>query len=216
MLRTIIASILVILIGWGAASRITCDFQVWTEEGARRLRVALHPVDIPPVSIEGPNLTRMTLPALLNQENSVTIASFIYTRCQAVCLSLGSIFQQMQTALLSNTENAQIANVRLLSISFDREYDDLPALQTYADNLSAQPELWHFVRVLQAEQEQILLQKLGVVVIPNGQGDYEHNAALLVFDSAGRMVRIFDIEEHQLALNYALHLADKQITEISS
>jgi len=216
MLRTIIASILVILIGWGAASRITCDFQVWTEEGARRLRVALHPVDIPSVSIEGPNLTLTTLPALLNQENSVTIASFIYTRCQAVCLSLGSIFQQMQTALLSNTGNAQIANVRLLSISFDREYDDLSALQTYADNLSARPELWHFVRVLQAEQEQILLQKLGVVVIPNGQGDYEHNAALLVFDSAGRMVRIFDIEEHQLALNYALHLAEKQITGTSS
>ena len=216
MLRTIVASILVVLIGWGAASRITCDFQIWTEEGARRLQLALHPVDLPPVFIEGPNLTQTTLPALLSQENSVTIASFIYTRCQAVCLSLGSIFQQMQTALLSNTGNAQTANVRLLSISFDREHDDLPALQTYADNLSAQPELWHVVRVSQTEQEQLLLRKLGVVVIPNGQGDYEHNAALLVFDSAGRMVRIFDIEEHQLALNYALHLAGKHVADTSS
>lgn len=215
MLRTIIASIFVVFTGWGTASWITHDFQIWTEEGARRLAVTLQPVDLPPTLVEGPTLARTELSTLLSQGNNVTIANFIYTRCQAVCLSLGSIFQQMQSALLSNTNN-KAANVRLLSISFDREQDDLPALQTYANNLGAKPELWHFIRVLQAKQEQILLQKLGVVVIPDGHGDYEHNAALLVFDGNGRMVRIFDVEEYQLALDYALHLANKQTLQASS
>jgi len=215
MLRTIIASIFVVFTGWGTASWITHDFQIWTEEGARRLAVTLQPVDLPPTLVEGPTLARTELSTLLNQGNNVTIANFIYTRCQAVCLSLGSIFQQMQSALLSDANN-KAANVRLLSISFDREQDDLPTLQTYANNLGAKPELWYFIRVLQAKQEQILLQKLGVVVIPDGHGDYEHNAALLVFDGNGRMVRIFDIEEYQLALDYALHLANKQTLQASS
>ena len=40
-----------------------------------------------------------------------------------------------------------------------------------------------------------------------GRGDFEHNAALLVFDRRSRMVRIFDLAEQQLAFNYARHLA---------
>ena len=58
-------------------------------------------------------------------------------------------------------------------------------------------------------QQQALLAQLGVVVIPDALGDYEHNAALLIFDAQGRMVRIFDLAEQQLALNYARHLASK-------
>jgi protein SCO1/2 len=46
-----------------------------------------------------------------------------------------------------------------------------------------------------------------VVVVPTGRGDFEHNAALLVFDARGRMVRVFDLAEQQLALDYARHLA---------
>ena len=42
---------------------------------------------------------------------------------------------------------------------------------------------------------------------PDGRGDYEHNAALLVFDARGRMVRVFDVAVQQLALDYARHLA---------
>ena len=43
--------------------------------------------------------------------------------------------------------------------------------------------------------------------MPDGRGDYEHNAALLVLDAQGRLVRVFDISEQDLALNYARHLA---------
>ena len=63
------------------------------------------------------------------------------------------------------------------------------------------------VRVPDSAQQSLLLQSLGVVVVPNPPGDFEHNAALLVFDARGRVVRVFDLEERQLALNYARHLA---------
>lgn len=202
MLRTAVLSLLLALCGYAAASWLTHGFQVWTDEGARRLEVALHPVDAPRVAVDGPGVAAPDLPALLAQGGGVTIADFIYTRCQSVCLSLGSSFQQLQAAL-----QADRANVRLLSISFDGAHDHPAALRAYAQGLRADPALWRFVRVPDAAQEQALLRRLGVVVVPDGRGDYEHNAALLVFDARGRMVRVFDVAEQQLALDYARHLA---------
>ncbi|HAU57429.1 MAG TPA: SCO family protein [Comamonadaceae bacterium] len=207
MLRTAVLSLLLALCGYAAADWLTHGFQVWTDEGARRLEVALQPVEAPRVAVEGPGVAAPDLPALLAQGGGVTIADFIYTRCQSVCLSLGSTFQQLQAALHADRAAGQSANVRLLSISFDGPHDNPAALRAYAQGLQADPALWRFVRVPDAGQQQALLRRLGVVVVPDGRGDYEHNAALLVFDARGRMVRVFDIAEQQLALDYARHLA---------
>ena len=207
MLRTALLSALLVLAGYASAAWLTHDFQVWTAEGARRLEVALRPVDAPRVAVDGPGVAAPDLSALLAQGGGVTIADFIYTRCQSVCRSLGSSFQQLQAALQADRAAGQRANVRLLSISFDGAHDHPAALRTYAQGLRADPALWRFVRVPDAAQEQALLRRLGVVVVPDGRGDYEHNAALLVFDARGRMVRVFDVAEQQLALDYARHLA---------
>lgn len=210
MLRTAVFSLLVLLCGWGAATWLTHDFQVWTEEGSRRLDVALHPVAPPTVPIQGPYVTASDLPQLLTQPGRVTVVDFIYTHCQTVCLALGSSFQQIQTELKSGRPIAGNDDVRLLSISFDGTRDDLAALKSYAARLNADPDLWRFVRVPQSSEQRALLQRLGVVVIPDGRGDYEHNAALLVFNDRGHLVRIFDLAERELALNYARHLAKLQ------
>ncbi len=207
MLRTAVLSLLLALCGYAAADWLTHGFQVWTDEGARRLEVALQPVDAPRVAVDGPGVAAPDLPALLAQGGGVTIADFIYTRCQSVCLSLGSSFQQLQAALQADRAAGQRANVRLLSISFDGARDHPAALRAYAQGLRADPALWRFVRVPDAAQEQALLRRLGVVVVPDGRGDYEHNAAFLVLDAQGRLVRVFDLAEQQLALDFARHLA---------
>ena len=207
MLRTAVLSLLLALCGYAAADWLTHGFQVWTDEGARRLEVALQPVDALRVAVDGPGVAAPDLPALLAEGGGVTIADFIYTRCQSVCLSLGSTFQQLQAALQADRAAGQSAKVRLLSVSFDGAHDHPAALRTYAQSLRADPGLWRFVRVPDGAQQQTLLRALGVVVVPDGRGDFEHNAALLVFDGRGRMVRIFDLAEQQLALDYARHLA---------
>ena len=168
--------------------------------------MALRPVTAPAVAVQGPGLTG-SLPALLGEGGGVTIVDFIYTHCETVCLTLGSSFQQLQAALQADGAAGQAPKVRLLSISFDGARDDPAALAAYAQSLRADPGLWRFVRVPDGAQQQTLLRALGVVVVPDGRGDFEHNAALLVFDGRGRMVRIFDLAEQQLALDYARHLA---------
>ncbi|HQR03656.1 MAG: SCO family protein [Proteobacteria bacterium] len=203
MLRTALLSVLLLLGGYASAHWLTRDFQVWTDEGARRLEVALHPLPAPAVVVQGPGVAAHDLPALLSEGGGVTLADFFYTRCQTVCLSLGSSFQQLQAALRDRPN----PGVRLLSISFDGAHDDPAALRAYARSLRADPSVWRFVRVPDEQQQETLLRRLGVVVVPDDRGDYEHNAALLVFDAHARLVRIFDLAEQQLALDYARHLA---------
>ena len=201
MIRTAVVCLLLALGGYASAAWLTHDFQVWTAEGARRLEVALAPVPAPPVRIEGPALAPASLPQLLADGRSVTIVDFFYTRCQTVCLSLGTTFQQLQAALGDHP-----GQVRLLSISFDPR-DSTADLRAYAAGLHADARLWHFVRGADAGQTARLLAAFQVTVVPDGHGDFEHNAALLVVDQHGRLVRVFDIAQQQLALDYARHLA---------
>ncbi len=207
MLRTALLTCLLVLAGYASANWLTHDFQVWTAEGARRMEVAQQPVPVPPVRIDGVGIAAQSLSSFFVQGGGITLVDFVYTRCQTVCLSLGSSFQQLQAALRADRAVGAAKNVRLLSISFDGAHDTPAVLQNYAQNLQADPAVWHWVRVPDGSEQQALLQRLGVVVVPNGLGDYEHNAAFLVFDAQGRMVRVFDLAEQQLALDYARHLA---------
>lgn len=189
---------------YASADALTHGFQTWTAEGARRLEVALHPVPAPAVTVEGPGIGSAALPRLLAGPARASVVEFFYTRCETVCLALGATFQQMQAAL---QEEGAPARVQLLSISIDPRRDTPEALRAHAKRMRADGTRWQFVRVPDAVHMQRLLAAWQVVVVPDGRGDYEHNAALLVVDGAGRLVRVFDIAEHELALAYARHLA---------
>ena len=208
MFRTALLSALLAVAAYACSTWLTHDFQVWTAEGARRLEVALQPVATPAVPIDGPGLSTQPLSTLLADGQSVTLVDFVYTRCTAVCLTLGSVYQQMQAALQeAGKTDVAARRVKLLSISFDGAHDTPKIMQAYAARLGADPALWRFARVPDAKQTRRLLTDFQVVVVPDGRGDFEHNAALLVIDQRGRLVRIFDYAEQQLALDYARYLA---------
>ena len=209
MFRSALLSILLALAAYAGSVWLTHDFQVWTAEGARRLEVALQPIAAPALKMDGPGLIARPLSQFLADGQSVTLVDFVYTRCQTVCLALGSVYQQMQATLqaAASLPGAPAQRVKLLSISFDGQYDNPQVLQAYAARLSADPRIWQFARLPDAQDTQRLLDDFQVVVVPNGYGDFEHNAALLVVDQQGRLVRIFDYAEQQLALDYARHLA---------
>jgi protein SCO1 len=210
MLRTALLSICLALAGYGSAAWLTHDFQVWTAEGARRLEVARAPVATPAVQVDGPDMERQPLAQWLADGQSVTLLNFVYTRCETVCLALGSVYQQLQATLqAARKTDASASQVRLLSISFDGQHDSPQVLQAYAARLGADAAVWRFARVPDAQESRRLLTAFQVVVVPDGRGDFEHNAALLVLDQRGRLVRIFDVAEQQLALDFARYLAGR-------
>ena len=91
----------------------------------------------------------------------------------------------------------------LLSISFDPAHDDTEQLGRYAATWRANPRYWRIATVPDSVQLQRLLQAWQVVVISDALGGFEHNAALLVIDQHGRLVRIFDDTDSATALAFA-------------
>ena len=218
MLRTVLASAAVALLGWLSASWLTEGFDVFTAEGARRRAVATVPVPAPHATLLGTgiegingvkgvngtnNVNGESLQSLLAAPGRVTIVSFIYTRCPSVCKALGSSFQQLQAAVSAPTSGS---GIQLLSISFDPAHDDMAQLHRYATLWRADPRHWQVIAVPDAAQLQALLKAWQVVVIPDGLGGFEHNAALLVVDAGGRLVRIFDEADRGPALAFARSL----------
>src|SRR5690606_27837884 len=206
MLRTALASALAVLLAWAAAAWLTHDFRVFTAEGARRIEVRDAPVPAPAVAVDGPGIDASPLPALLRPHGGATIVDFIYTRCVSVCAALGSAFQQLQARIAADDATGA-APVRLLSVSFDLEHDDVAALDRYARDLHADPGIWRFVAVRDPAELERLLRAFRVVVIPDGFAGYEHNAALLVVDANAHLVRVFDYDELDEALHFARSLA---------
>jgi protein SCO1 len=203
--RTTLASAALASIAWLCASALTQGFQVWTAEGARRLDVAQAPVAAPEALLRGAGMTTDTsLHAALARPGRVTIASFIYTRCATVCLAMGSSFQQLQQVIAAPSSTAgAYEGIQLLSISFDPSHDDADQLSRYAALWRADERYWRMTTVPDTAQLQRLLKAWQVVVIDDGLGGYEHNAALLVIDEHGRLVRIFDESEGATALAFA-------------
>jgi protein SCO1 len=202
--RTTLASAALASIAWLCASWLTQGFQVWTAEGARRLDVAQAPVTAPNALLLGAGMTGLNLHSALAQPGRVTIASFIYTRCASVCLAMGSSFQQLQQVIAASSSTAgAYEGIQLLSISFDPAHDDAGQLNRYAALWHADERHWRMTTVPDTVQLQRLLSAWQVVVIADGLGGYEHNAALLVIDEHGRLVRIFDEADGATALAFA-------------
>ncbi|MBX3590398.1 MAG: SCO family protein [Burkholderiaceae bacterium] len=212
MLRTAVASAAFALVALASAAWLTHDFRTWTQEAARRYEVAQAPVPAPAVQMLVPGVGRRALADLLAADGAVTLVDFVYTGCQSVCASLGSAFQQLQArirAAEAGAAGAARAPVRLLSISFDPARDDVATLERYASALNARADTWRFATVADARRLEPLLRRFRVVVIPDGLGGFEHNAALLVVDQRGRLVRIFDYDRIDDALGFARAIAER-------
>ena len=181
MLRTALVCLGLVGIAYFAASQLTEGFEVWTAEGARRLAVIERPVPAPVAALAGPGLSGHNLSDVVTGTGHITIVNFVYTRCNSVCLTLGSGFQQLQQALAAtaadSVDAARHGGVRLLSISFDPAHDGVAQLAQYAARWRADPRFWRVASVPDAAQLQHLLDAFRVTVIADGQGGYDHISA---------------------------------------
>lgn len=210
MWRTAAATLVVAALAYASGAWLTMDFRVWTAEGARRLAVLRSPVAPPTLEMHGPDTQAQPLRAMLHAPGTATIVDFMYTRCVTVCSALGGTFQQLQDALRSGREGGDTLAVRLLSISFDPANDTPEVLAAYGRRFKADASFWRFATPVREPDVQTLLRRYGVVVIPDGLGGYEHNAALLVLDGNGRLVHIYDYDQARDALALARYLGNKK------
>jgi protein SCO1/2 len=171
----------------------TDGLRALTAESARRLEVASAPVAVPPIRLELATGETMRFADLAG---GFVFVDFIYTRCPTLCVSLGTNFARLQDALRRTERN----DVRLLSISFDPEYDTPEALRAYGETYGADMRLWSLARVTDGVELKRLLAAFGIVVIQDEAGGFTHNAAIHLVDRHGRLIRIYDQDDITAAL----------------
>jgi protein SCO1/2 len=102
-------------------------------------------------------------------------------------------FRRLDRAQQAASGGADERRLQLVSITFDSL--DTPArLREYAAHYEADGRSWRFARVRNARDLGDLLQSFGVVVISDGHGGFQHNAAMHVLDARGRLARVLDVE----------------------
>ena len=179
---------LVLATGIGALAWVTEGFRVVTSEGARELAVERDPQTVPDVRLVDQDGNVFSLG---DYRGRPVLVEFIYTRCPTLCGVLGDDFRQV-LALTDGT--AADRGINLLSISFDPEHDDRQALQLYGERYSATTPCWRIAVPADRRGLAALLQRFGVVVIPDGLGGFVHNGAVYLVDPRGSLARIIDPE----------------------
>ena len=198
--RTFCATLAVLLTGLLALWAATAGGQSFTTETLRRQQVSATPQRLAAFDVTTASGEQTSLNALLAAGNKVWLVDFVYTRCQTVCSVLGSTYQQLQAQI--NADGLQ-AQVGLLSISFDPANDDAAALKAYSERLRINPAIWQVVTLSQWQDRRRLLDAFGIMVLPAPLGEFEHNAALHVVSSDGRLISIIDYGDHKSALQAA-------------
>ena len=116
--------------------------------------------------------------------------TFMYTSCPQpdFCPLMDRNFAAVQNEI---KKTPALADVRLVSVSFDPAHDTPAVLQAHAKALQADPAIWHFVTA-SPEDIKAFAAKFGVVAEPSDESPaiLTHNLSTAVIDAAGRLVKI--------------------------
>ena len=129
--------------------------------------------------------------ALTDFKGSATAVTFIYTRCPLAqfCPLIDRRFVEVQTLVAADA--ALAGQVRLVSISFDPQFDRAETLRAHAKTLGADPMVWRFATAPEATVDRLAAQ-FGVNVIRERDGTITHNLRTAIVDPAGHIRSIVD------------------------
>jgi protein SCO1/2 len=129
--------------------------------------------------------------SLAEWRGSLTLVTFIYTRCPLpdFCPLMDQNFQALQRLIARDP--ALAGRVKLLSLSFDPEYDTPAILAAHAAHLKADPTVWTF-----ATSDRVTIDRLAArfgvgLVRPTGETQITHNLRTTLIGPDGKVRRVY-------------------------
>lgn len=182
-----LALVLVIMFGSIVFFIGTDGFQAFTAEQARTNQLIEEQPKMPDVPLEDSKSRRYSVREL--QEDKYLFITFMYTNCATVCPQLErnmqEVFYQLPATMIKE-------NIQFLSISFDTENDDPETLEKYRYYFDSDGENWRMARVNDDMALNHLLDQLGVTVIPDDYGNFQHNTAFYLVNPDGYLIDVMD------------------------
>jgi protein SCO1 len=184
--QTAVSCIVILVFGLLLFYTGTDGFTAYTAETARVTKLVEEQPQFPQVTFEDSEDRTYSISEF---EGKYVFITFIYTSCTTICIKLEENMSQVYELLPSEYIGKDII---FLSISFDPGKDDPATLNKYKDSFGSDGETWRMARIPDQEQLDTLLKKFGVIVIPDGNGNFAHNSAFYLLDRQGALVDVMD------------------------
>ncbi|MFT9599695.1 SCO family protein [Mesobacillus sp.] len=184
--QTLVSCIVVLVFGLLLFYTGTDGFTAYTAETARVTKLVEEQPQFPELIFEDSEGRTYSISEF---EGKYVFITFIYTGCTTICIKLEENMSQVYNLLPGEYLGKDIV---FLSISFDPGNDDPATLNKYRDLFGSDGETWRMARVPDQEQLDTLLEKFGVIVIPDGNGNFAHNSAFYLVDRQGALVDVMD------------------------
>ncbi|SFA89339.1 MULTISPECIES: SCO family protein [unclassified Bacillus (in: firmicutes)] len=197
------ASILVLLFGLLLFYFGTDGFRAFTAEAARVARLEVDKPKFPDVTIED---SKGRTYSISEFKGKYVFITFLYTSCGSVCPELEMNMSKVYDELPSEALGRKIV---FLSISFDPDRDDPVTLDKYKDMFKSDGETWRMARIKDKRELEALLKEFGVIVIPDGSGNFTHNSAFYLVNRNGYLADVMDYEKTDAAAQKIKSILEK-------
>jgi len=199
-----IALILVLLFGCILFYVGTDGFHAFTAEAARVNRLVDEQPKFPDVTFED---SKGRTYSISEFEDKYVLITFLYTACTSVCpqleMNMSQVYQQIPERYMGK-------DIVFLSISFDPTRDDPATLDKYKDYFKSDGETWRMARISNQAELDALLKAFGVIVIPDGYGNFTHNSAFYLVDKKGNLMDVMDYKKVDEAADKIVKILDRE------
>ena len=196
-IRSLVATAVIVLLGLMTFAALTSGFKAVTSDGVRRVQLQQEPRALPDLTLVDERGQTLSLANYSAPSPQVTFVTLIYVQCQSICRTSVAGQSWLQHAI--QVKGLQ-DKVRLLTLSFDPINDTPEIMASHARRMNADAGIWRFATVRNPVDLPTLLKTFDIIVLPDGLGDYSHNAALFLVNEDGRLSRAYDIDRPDLAL----------------
>ncbi|WP_106498063.1 SCO family protein [Lentibacillus sp. Marseille-P4043] len=174
----------------------TDGFHAFTAESARTYELIKNKPTFPSVTLQDSRERTYTFDSFA--EGKFVFLTFMYTSCTTVCpqleMNMANVYKMIPQKYIGE-------DIVFLSISFDPERDNPETLTKYRTYFGSDGETWRMARVKNKTELDTLLNKLGVVVIPDGNGNFTHNTAFYLIGKQGHLLEVLDFTKTDEAAN---------------
>lgn len=185
----------------------TDGFTAYTVETARVNKLMEENPVFPEVTLED---SKERVYSFSEFEGKYVMLTFIYTACSEVCpqleLNLAEVYKQVPQKYIGK-------DIIFLSVSFDPKNDDPATLEKYRYYFDSDGETWRMARISDEQELDGLLKEFGVTVIPDENGNFQHNSAFYLVDPNGILIEVMDYEEIDIAVNKVNSILDSKVGE---
>lgn len=164
----------------------TDGFKAFTAETARVNQLIEEKPVFPDVTLED---SKGRTYSISEFEDKYVFITFLYTSCGTVCpqleVNMGEVYDLLPSKYIGE-------DIVFLSISFDPSRDTPGTLETYRKAFGSDGETWRMARIADPVELKLLLDQFGVIVIPDGRGNFTHNSAFYLVDKKGSLLEVMD------------------------